>query len=168
MASIALLASCGSSRSLMPMAVNTVNTVSLDELNLTNKDYEVLNRAEAQASIVVKIDANSYTIEDPEGTFQLNYSKSGDNITLKEYKGVIRAGYLARDYGSIDLSKPDDIVRRIAIYRLINLCKEQGGDGIVEPVISTNVEETKSGWSSSIVTFQCTVSGRIIKLKNTK
>lgn len=167
---LAFLTSCSSSRSLIPTAVNTVKSVALDELNLTSNDYEVLDRIEAQASVVVTITANSFVIEDPEGTFQLNYvkQKKGKTLTLASYNGVVRAGYLARDYGTIDLGNPDDVVRRIAIYRLINLCKEQDGDGIIEPIISTNVEESKSGWSTTVVTFRCTVSGRVVKLKTAK
>lgn len=166
----AFLTSCGSisSLSLMPTAVNTVKSVALDELNLTSNDYEVLDRIEAQASVVVTITANSFVIEDPEGTFQMNYFKQGETLTLASYNGVVRAGYLARDYGTIDLDNPDDVVRRIAIYRLINLCKEQDGDGIIEPIISTNVEESKSGRSTTVVTFRCTVSGRVVKLKTAK
>lgn len=165
-----LTASCGSTRSFMPTAVSTVKSVSFDELNLVSTDYEILNRIEAQASIVVKIDDESYVISDPDGTFKLEWQKDkAGQWNLEDYEGVLRAGYLANDYGNVEdmLRSPESIVRRIAIYRLINLVKEQGGDGIIEPIISTNVEDHSDRRNNSI-TFQSTVSGKVIRLKSGK
>ena len=165
-----LMVSCGVSRPFMPLAVSTVKSVSFEELNLTSKDYEILNRVEAQASIVVKFDEDTYTISDPDGNFKLEWEKDKTGtFHLEDYDGVLRAGYLANDYGNTgDLrSNPEEIVRRLAIYRLINLVREQGGDGIIEPVISTNVEDS-SDRKNNTITLQATVSGKIIRLKSGK
>ncbi|MEE0889255.1 MAG: hypothetical protein U0L22_07965 [Bacteroidales bacterium] len=166
--SLIIITSCSSSRSLIPKAVNTVKTVSFKELNLTNKDYSILDRVEVSATLLVDISPNSYTIHDEANSFRLLYTKSKDNITLTNYEGVIRAGYLAQDYQTVDLESPEDIVRRLAIYRLINLVKEQGGDGIIEPIISTNIEEKKTSWNNSTVILNTTVSGKVIVLKTSK
>ena len=45
-----LLVSCASSyRTIIPRAVNTVNTAPLADLNLTRGDYEVLNTVSSEA-----------------------------------------------------------------------------------------------------------------------
>lgn len=171
LAGLMVAAACSSSRSLMPTAVNTVKSTSFNELNLTSNDYDILDRIEAQSTIFAKIDNNSYTVYDEENTFRLFFKKKNQNeVTLVKYEGVMRAGYLSRDYATINIKQPqpEEIARRIAIYRLINLVQEQGGDGIIEPVIATNVEETKSSWNSTTIAYRTTVSGKIVKLKTSK
>lgn len=170
LAGLMFATACSSSRSLMPTAVNTVKSTSFNELNLTSNDYDILDRIEAQSTIFAKIDNNSYTVYDEENTFRLLFSKNKDEVTLEKYEGVMRAGYLSRDYAAINLKQPqpEEIARRVAIYRLINLVQEQGGDGIIEPVIATNVEETKSSWNSTTIAYRTTVSGKIVKLKTSK
>ena len=166
--SLILITSCSSSRSLIPKAVNTVKTVSFKELNLTNKDYSILDRVEVSATILVDISPNSYTIHDEANSFRLLYTKNKDQINLTAYEGVIRAGYLAQDYQTVDLQSPEDLVRRLAIYRLINLVQEQAGDGIIEPIISTNIEEKKTSWNNSTIILNTTVSGKVVVLKTSK
>ena len=75
-------------------------------------------------------------------------------------------GYLDNDYLKYDTYvadeiKPEFMARCIATYRLINACKIAGGDGLIEPIISTSIEQ--SGIRS--VTYKTTVSAKIIKLK---
>lgn len=170
-ASLLGLASCGSSRSFVPQATNMIKTVTLDEMNLTGKDYEVTNRIEASATIKVTLSGSNYSVEDPEGTFRLDFSKdkkSGEMI-LSKFRGVVRVGYLSRKLESFSLNAPDEIAHRMAIYRIINLVKEQGGDGIIEPVISTTAEEIPGGlFGSSSIVYNCTVSGKVFRLKNSK
>ena len=148
-----------------------INTVYLDELNLTGKDYEITDRVESSATIIVEMDKTSYIVKDPEGNFELKFSlnKKTGQMELGNFTGVLRAGYLStRDLNSLNLDSPDEVVRRMAIYRLVNLVKQQGGDGIVEPLIATNIEGVEQGglFSSKVtVTFLTTVSGKVIKLK---
>lgn len=166
-----IVSSCSSSRSLIPQARNSVKTVSFDELNLTSNDYDILDRIEASATIKVEISGSNYIISDAQQTFSLEYmnnpSKPG-SLTLQKFKGIVRTGYLAREDGQASIDNPDEIARRLAIYRLINLVREQGGDGVIEPVISTNVEEMESGWGKTTVVYQTTVSGKVVRLKTTK
>lgn len=163
---IIALTSCSTSRIFIPQAKNTVKSVSLDELNLTTKDYDILDRIEATACIILEVHPTSYKIYEKNGLFNLSYKidiKKG-TLTLLKSTGVLRTGYLSRNYGNIDPTDAGEIVRSLAIYRLINQSKELGADGIIEPVISTNVEET----GRNQYTFETTVSGKAIRLKTSK
>lgn len=167
-ATMMFITSCAStSRTVIPQAVNSIKAVSFEELNLTNKDYDVLARVEASARIEVEFDNSSWTAKDPDGTFELKVTKDPNTGTSTvTIKGVVRAGYLFSQNGyNLDHEQPGDLALRMAIYRLINIVKEQGGDGIIEPVVSTGVEETKRG---SVITYITTVSGKPVRLKNTK
>ncbi len=164
-----LTVSCRSSSPIMPTAVSTVHSVSFDELNLTNKDYDILNRIEAQAVLDFEYDNDEITISDPEGSFKIEYKRNKVNgWEYEDYEGVFRAGFLANDYGTVDTDKPnpESFVRRLAIYRLINLVREQGGDGIIEPVISTSIEENTG--KKNAIRFLTTVSGKVVRLKSSK
>ena len=160
------LASCGSTCNLIPQASSTIKYASFEELNLTSKDYEVLDRIEVSARIEATFTNTFCTITDPDGTFELHFKKDKNGQwIIDRYSGVVRAGYLSQDIDFSAPRTPDEFAHRMAIYRLINLVKEQGGDGIIEPVISTSVEENKSGWGSVKYTLLTTVSGKAIRLK---
>ena len=80
-------------------------------------------------------------------------------------KGIVRLGYLSNDYDEELFNIPPYphwIVRRLAIYRLINAAKVAGGDGVIEPVISTNVEQ---GRSNRDIVYKKIVSAKLIKIK---
>ena len=67
-----LLSSC--KLAIIPTAINTVNSVTLEELNLERKDYKILNTISADASITYRqIGANKIIIEDPNGEFKLKF-----------------------------------------------------------------------------------------------
>ena len=84
---------------------------------------------------------------------------------------MIRGGFLS-GFSKIDLTDPEDIARRIALYRLINLVREQGGDYVIEPVYSINAEgesiNKAFGNKKITITYMTTVSGKAIRLKTTK
>ena len=168
-----VFSSCGSSRrSLIPQAVNMVKAVSFEELNLTGKDYVILDRIESTARIEVTISSNVFIVKDPDGTFLLSFvkDKNTNDWVLQKFEGVVHAGYLlGRDNStSMRFDSPDEVAHRIATYRIINLVKEQGGDGIIEPVITTNMEGEKSRFGTTTVTYVTTVSGKVVRLKTTK
>ena len=58
------------------------------------------------------------------------------------------------------MKDPEYVVRNLAIYRLINASKVRGADGIIEPVISTNVEQRGND-----IVFKTTATAKLIKLK---
>lgn len=162
-----VMSSCRSALSVIPQATNTIATISFGELNLERNDYIVLNTISAEATITAYFSEDEIKVDDPIGEFSLTWEKdkktgiwSPNNI-----EGIVRLGYLSNDYTEqlMDIPPyPHWIVRRIAIYRLINAAKMAGADGIIEPTISTNIEQ---GRTNKHVTLKTTVSGKIIKIK---
>lgn len=156
------LSSCFGKKALvLPMAVNTVNTVGLSELNLERKDYEVLDRITAEATITYKEIFGGVKIIDDNGECEVTYKKTKTGLTMTKFKGFFKVGYLHNDHANASISNPEDFARKLAIYRLINISNEMGADGIVEPVVSTNVVQE----DKNTVIFKTTVSGKAIRLK---
>ncbi len=162
------LSSCHFSRSIVvPQAINTVATASFEELNLKRENYIVMNTVSAEATIYAHYSDNSVEIEDPNGDFSLEWEVD-DGVPSqapKSVKGVLRLGYLSNDYDEQIMyipPYPHWIVRRMAIYKLINAAKVAGADGIIEPVISTNVEQ---GRRNRDIVYKTVISGKFIKIK---
>lgn len=156
-----LLSSCGTTSVIVPKAVNTVSTASFVDLNLERDDYEILNTLSATAVVEAVYSPNSMKVSDPDGEFSLNYvhGKSG---WVCYHKGVVRLGYLSNDYNydPSEVMSPEDVARRLAMYRIINMAKQNGADGIIEPTVSTNVEQ-----NGKTIVLKSTVEAKIIKLK---
>lgn len=157
--------------SIIPKAINTVNAVSLDEMNLDRKDYSVLKTISAEAVVTYKQNGKrKITVQEAGGDFKFIYKFHGSfggkgYWSLDAFSGVARLGYLDNDYLQYDTYVSDKIApefmaRCVANYRLINACKVAGGDGVIEPIISTNVEQT----GGRTITYKTTVSAKIIKL----
>ncbi|MCH5334418.1 MAG: hypothetical protein J1D86_01245 [Alistipes sp.] len=157
-----VLSSCGTQKTIIPRAINTVKSVSLEELNLERKDYEILNTVSAEATIGYTDKGSTIRIEDETGEFALQYTKDKKGQWTCKYNGVLRMGYLNNDYmgTTTDIAQPEDVVRRLAIYRLINESQQYGGDGLIEPTISTNAEQR-----GDVIMFRTTVTAKIVKLK---
>ncbi len=152
---------------IVPTAINTVNSVRLSELNLEREDYKILNTITAEASVIYHQLGNTIIVEDENGDFSLKFKRryswrKGYVWEYQSFKGVARYGFLANDYGKVnnysDIN-PEQIARNIAIYRLINACKVAGGDGVIEPIVSTNV-----GQVGRNIVFKTTVSAKVIKI----
>lgn len=165
---ILLVVSTSCSQVILPRAINTVNAVSLDELNLVRSDYKILNTVTADALVYYSTSADGkiVTIQCPEDNFALKYIKTKKGWN-SEFKGVAKMGYLANDYmdSNSEMVSPEDVARRLAIYKLINEVKLSGADGVIEPIISTNVE---SGKNAREIVFKTSVSAKIIKLNTNK
>lgn len=155
----------------IPKAVNTVHPVGWEELNLTRKDYIILNTVSAEASVSWVETSKRLKISDENGEFVVTFKKQkiktpfGKDLAFKldDVKGIIRIGLLKNDYDLNDLdlhSDPFWFSRNMATYRLINAAKMAGADGIIEPIVSTNIEQI-----GRKVVFKTTVSGKLIKLK---
>lgn len=154
---------------VIPKAVNTVNIVSLKELNLTHGDYQILNTITAEAAIIyTENKAGSVcTLKGVDEPFHITYTfdKEGD-LEAEEFSGVIRFGYLYNDYKiNNGVIYPEEMSRRLAIYRLINMVQMEGADGVIEPVISTDVENTNNKRECILKT---TVRAKLVKLKADK
>lgn len=165
-------ASCATQTQIIPQAVNTVNSVSLSELNLERKDYKILNTVSAEAIVYYSEGVDgSYTIACPDEGFALKYvqkkEKHGGGWQCY-YKGIAKLGYLSNDYTYSDAAmSPEQVARRLAIYRLINQSKLAGADGVIEPVVSTSVDNGDAKKSREII-FKTTVSAKLIKLNTNK
>lgn len=157
---------------VIPKAINTVNSVSLAEMNLERKDYSVLKTISADAVVTYKQNGNrKITVQEAGGDFKFIYKYHKPFArrgywSLDQFSGVARLGYLDNDYLKYDTYvadeiKPEFMARCIATYRLINACKIAGGDGLIEPIISTSIEQS----GIRTVTYKTTVSAKIIKLK---
>lgn len=162
--------SCGPKKMIqriIPTAVNTINSVRLSELNLKHgTDYTIVNTITAEATVIYSEQrkGQQVTIREENGEFRIVYTFDSEQEKWyrTDYDGVARFGFLNNDdYNeSYSMTDPEYVVRNIAIYRLINASKVRGADGIIEPVISTNVEQRGRD-----IVFKTTAMGKLIKLK---
>lgn len=163
--SVVVLASC--STTILPTATSTVNSVRLDELNLTREDYQVLKTVTADATVHYKEFMGMVTISDVNDEFSVKYKQRKGLLRKKQagpklmgYSGFFKMGFLSNDIGEIRYDNPFEFARRLAIYRIINLAQIEGADGVIEPIISTNM--SKDGLTTKITT---TVSAKLVTLK---
>ena len=161
------MSSCRST--IIPQAINTVNAVSLEEMNLERKDYIVLNTVSAEASIICHYGRKDINIKEVNDEFSITFTpkksigKKVEGWEIKNVKGIARFGFLKNDYDMPVIGPyPHYVVRELAIYRLINASKVAGADGVIEPVISTNVEQGRTGRD---IIYKTTVSAKLIKIK---
>lgn len=153
---------------VVPKAINTINSVGLAELNLKHgTDYTIVNTVTADACIIYSEQkkGQQITLKEENGEFRLVYRFNSElaHWYLIDFDGIARFGFLNNDYGQVSLREvyPEDVVRNLAIYRLINASKVRGADGVIEPVISTNVEQR-----GREIVFKTTVSAKLVKLKS--
>ena len=165
LASVALFASCGV-RTILPRAVNTINTAPLGDLNLQRGDYEILNTITAEASIIfTELKNGGMKIADQNNEFVVSVINKKFGSEYK-YDGVLKLGYLQNDYANEPATQlqPEVVARRLAIYRAINVAKEYGADALIEPTIATNVEQV----GKKQILYKTTVTAKIIKLKTNR
>lgn len=152
---------------MMPEAINTINSVRLDELNLKHgTDYSIVNTVTAEATIIYSTQrkGKQVTITEENDEFKIVFKIDEENgkYYRDDFEGIARFGFLSNDYGNTytDVVAPHYIVRNLAIYRLINAAKVSGADGVIEPVISTSVEQ-----QGKDIIFKTTASAKLLKLK---
>jgi len=150
----------------VPMAINTVNSVRLNELNLERKDYTILKTITAEAVVLYREDGDDVYLEEESGEFTSKHSWNDETgWKLEKHTGIARFGFLSNDYDNVSFQPyPGYVVRNLAIYRAINTCKLNGADGLIEPVISMSVEERKD----RKVAYKATVTAKLLKLKTDK
>lgn len=160
---VAALSSCNR-HYYVPKAINTISPVTFADLNLRRGDYEVLNTLTATGVVVYKRSFNEIKIAEENNEFSINYryDKKTGRWNLDKVVNIVKFGFLASDYGSTAIVdyNAEDIVRRLAIYRLINEAQMMGADGVIEPVVATNMEQLGRD-----IVFKTTVSAKVIKLK---
>lgn len=164
------------SKKIIPTAINTVNAVGLSELNLERKDYKVLKTISAETIVKADINEDKSVISEINNEFEITYTKKGNGLFAQLFnpganaeryevkcKGIVKLGYLSNDYAREALEDmcAEEIAIRTAKYRLINMAQQMGADGIVEPIISTNIEQI-----GKEVIIKTTAQGKPIILKN--
>lgn len=79
-----------------------------------------------------------------------------------KFSGILKLGYLSGDYvgETTNLFRPEDVARRLAIYRLINEAQQYGTDVLIAPTVATNVEQL-----GDRVIFKSTATAKIVKIK---
>lgn len=162
---VAVLASCSSQKDMViPRAISTIGTASLNDLNLQRNDYEVINTVTAEATVSYKANkaGTHIVITGEDDDFVLVYTKDSKKGWQCKFDGILKAGYMQNISSTtrVEREDPAEIVHRLALYRLISQVKTVGGDGMVAPTVLTNVEQ-----NGDIVYFRTTASAKAIKLK---
>lgn len=162
-----ILTSCHVQQAIMPKAINTMAEVSLGDLNFDRKDYVILKNISAEAIVKYHQRGDEVTISEENGSFSITweYEKKLGIWVRTKFEGIAQFGFLGNDYDGVSTTDiaPEYFVRNLAMYRAINACKASGGDAIIEPLISTNVEQMGKD-----IVFKTNVTGKIIKIKTDK
>lgn len=169
-----LFASCMSfnKSAIVPVATNTISTVSFSDLNLDREDYKILNTIEVSSLVTIEYSNNGTIIISDDSGYVLGVrkdEKTGEITT--ETTGVLRAGFLTNDYGNINYEDPEAIARATAFSKLVSMAKEQGGDALIEPIVSTNIEEQEGGkgfLKNRTIVYRTTASAKVVVIKTDK
>lgn len=153
--------------SLIPTtAISNMPVVTISDMKLDRDDYTLLNSISATATVSSDNRKSKRTIIEENGEFRLMYDiVKVDGKRYLEYadcEGIVRLGYIGSTniYNSESNYIPaEEIVRRLALYRLINLAKEYGADALFEPTITTTA--TSQGKS---LLYKTEASAKLIKL----
>ncbi len=142
--------------------------VSIKDMNLNRSDYVILKSVSASAVVNSDNRRTRRSIYEENNEFTLIYDIIKiDGKRYLEYEtceGVIRLGYLGSTniYNSESNYIPaEEIVRRLALYRLINLAKEYGADALFEPTITTTATSV-----GKTLMYKTDASAKLIKITN--
>ena len=155
--------------SLIPTtAISNMPVITIQDMNLDRSDYTILKSISATASVNSDNKRSKRTIMEENNEFKLIYDivkHDGERyLEYEECEGIIRLGYIGSTniYNSESNYIPaEEIVRRLALYRLINLAKEYGADALFEPTITTTATSDKN-----TLTYKTEASAKLIKITN--
>lgn len=149
-------------------AISNMPTVTIKDMNLERNDFVILKSVSASAVVKSDNKRSGRTIYEENGEFKLVYDIiRDDGVRYLEYdtcEGVIRLGYLGNTniYSSDSYFIPaEEIVRRLALYRLISLAKEYGADALFEPTITTSATSEKK-----TLIYKSEATAKLIKIIN--
>lgn len=166
LAAVTLMTSCGGQKNLIiPRAVSSADAISVGALNLQKGDYDILNTVTETASVTATYSRTSLKLTSGSGEFsyQFKFDKS-IGWTLTSFHGTATFGYLLQDASyRIELPNAEEFARRVAIARLIEIVKDYGADGVLEPIVTTRA----SNAGKNIVEYQATVTAKIVKIHTT-
>lgn len=160
--------SCRSGRSylVIPHSVSSASAVTVDNLNLSKGDYQVLNSITESASVICEYSGNNIQISDGDGEFLYKFTLGNNGWVLTNFSGAASLGYFTADIDSRPSEIPDaeQFARRAAMARIIRAAKDYQADGVVEPVVissANNIGRNK-------IEYVSTVSAKLISIKTTK
>ena len=165
MIGFAMLVSCSTQKeTVIPRIVSTIGTATFEDLNLQRNDYEIIKTITAEAA--VSYEANrahtNILISGVDDDFKLEYTKDKKEGWKCKYNGILKYGYIQNNFPATrtDMVSPEEIVYRLAIYRLVSQIKSMGGDGMVAPSVVTRIEQ-----KGDVVYFYATAEAKSVKLK---
>ena len=155
--------------SLIPTtAISNMPVITIQDMNLDRSDYTILKSISATATVNSDNKRSKRTITEENNEFKLIYDivkHDGERyLEYEECEGIIRLGYIGSTniYNSESNYIPaEEIVRRLALYRLINLAKEYGADALFEPTITTTATSKEK-----TLTYKTEASAKLIKITN--
>ena len=149
-------------------AISNMPVVSFNDLSMNRSNYTILNTITATATVSSDNQKSKRTIYEENNEFKIVYDiEKIDGKRYLEYKdcdGIIRLGYIGSSniYNSESNYIPaEEIVRRLALYRLISLAKEYGADALFEPTITTTATSEKK-----LIIYRTEASAKLIKIIN--
>lgn len=160
---VAVICFSSCSRKMLPRATNSINTASLEVLNLERKDYEILNTVTAEASVVYRLYSKRFEITIPDDDFSCEGTFfKGTNPIITGFAGTFKSGNLSGvAYPSAGMITPETTSKELALYRIINIAKQEGADAVIAPTISMNVEQV----SKREIIYKTTVTAKLVKFK---
>lgn len=149
-------------------AISNIPAVSFRDMNLNRSDYTILKTVTSSAIIYSNNSKKGRKIYEENNEFTLRYDIIKENgrryLEYNDCEGVVRLGYIGNSdiYNSDSNYIPaEEIVRRLALYRLINLAKEYGADALFEPTVMTTA--TADG---KTLIYKTEASAKLIKVIN--
>lgn len=165
MTALAMLASCSTQKEMViPRVVSTIGTATFEDLNLQRNDYEIINTVTTEATVSFETNKSGtkIIISGVDDDFQLEYTKDKKEGWMCKYTGILKYGYIQNNFPEtkVNFVSPEEIVYRLAVYRLVSQMKSAGGDGLVAPSVVTRIEQ-----QGNMVYFHATAEAKAVKLK---
>lgn len=159
-----ILVSCSTQKEMViPRVVSTIGTATFENLNLQRNDYQIMKTITAEATVSYETNKSgtNIRISGVDDDFKLEYTKDKKEGWQCKYKGILKYGYIQNDFpkSQTNVASPEEIVYRLAIYRLVSQVKSMGGDGLVAPSVVTRIEQ-----KGDVVYFYATAEAKSVKL----
>ncbi len=149
-------------------AVSNMPVVTFSDLGANREDFTILNTISAKAGVISDNNRKSRKIQEENNEFSITYNiikiDGKRYLDYEDCEGVMRLGFLGGTaiYNSdANYMTGEEAVRRLALYRLINLAKEYGADALFEPTIITTATSKKN-----TIYYTTEASAKLIKIKN--
>lgn len=153
---------------IMPnIAVSNIPILTVSDFaRSTSSEYTIMQTVSATACVRSDNNKRARVISEKGGEFKVVYRrKVVDNkswLIYDDSDGIIRLGYLGGIVSSStsDYFYAEEIVRRLAIYRLINIAKEYGADAVLAPTIITTATPVRKD-----IEYTTEISAKLVKIK---